>query len=460
MHAMATASGDVPASPRGVASALTRSTADRFGGVGTPPAPPPPPVRLPPGVTEPLLAAGDRIARSMVERLATEIPLGGDYRSLPYLRLVLRACREGLRVLLRQLHDGRPPHPGELDALGRAGALQAERDVPLEVLLRGYRVAAKVVWRDVVDEAVRRGGLSPEMAITLGEQVLEYLDTVSGAVGQAYLETRERLRRQRDLERERALRRVLAGDAGAEARRLAAATGLELSPPYRVVAVAATPDVDEGRLATWWQRARALVAPPEDGALLALVDPAVDPRGLRRLARAAGVAVVMGVGPIAERLEDVGAAATAAATALRIGRRLRPQAVVHDHAELAAFAALDRDRPALLAHVGALLGPLLSPTAASLRATLDAVLDSRGPADAAARLGVHRHTVAYRLERIERLCGVDLEDPATRHRLWLALQLYRLLDEAEADAYVGVRRPASASASRASMKSRSEQRLR
>lgn len=388
-------------------------------------------VTLPKSVTEHLLAASDRIARNMVERLAEEIPLGADYRSPAYLRLVLRACREGLRVLLRQLHDGRTPHPGELDLLGRAGAAQAQRDVPLEVLLRGYRIAAKVVWRDIVDEAVRLGGLSPQMAVALGEQVLEYLDTVSGAVGQAYLARREQLLRQRDLERERALRRLLAGDAGPEARRLAAATGLELVPPYRLVAVTADSGLDESRLAMIWRPARALVAAAEKGALLALVDPAVEPRRLLRLAREhASGPLVVGVGPVAERLDDVARAASRATEALDIGRRLRPERAIHDWAEVSVFAALAGDEVAVGAYLDTILGPLLDPSARELRTTLEAVLASRGPADAARRLGVHRHTVAYRLERITELCGgLDLDDQETRHRLWLALQLARLRPE-------------------------------
>jgi len=44
---------------------------------------------------------------------------------------------------------------------------------------------------------------------------------------------------------------------------------------------------------------------------------------------------------------------------------------------------------------------------------------------AAQRLGVHPHTLAYRLRRIEQLTERDLSSPAVTVELWLALELLR-----------------------------------
>jgi PucR C-terminal helix-turn-helix domain len=68
-----------------------------------------------------------------------------------------------------------------------------------------------------------------------------------------------------------------------------------------------------------------------------------------------------------------------------------------------------------LAH--ALLEPLLSGRPGVQRerlATLRAVLDHGGVNEAAAALGVHRNTVAYRVRRIEALTGWHLSDPELR----------------------------------------------
>jgi hypothetical protein len=74
----------------------------------------------------------------------------------------------------------------------------------------------------------------------------------------------------------------------------------------------------------------------------------------------------------------------------------------------------------------ALLAPLLRGRGDVRRehlATLRAFLDHPGLAEAAATLGVHRNTVAYRLRRIEELTGWSLADPELRFPLALALRL-------------------------------------
>jgi len=74
----------------------------------------------------------------------------------------------------------------------------------------------------------------------------------------------------------------------------------------------------------------------------------------------------------------------------------------------------------------ALLEPILAGRADVRRehiATLRAVLDHGGVNEAAAALGVHRNTVAYRLRRIERLTGWRLADPDLRLPLALAVRL-------------------------------------
>ncbi len=76
------------------------------------------------------------------------------------------------------------------------------------------------------------------------------------------------------------------------------------------------------------------------------------------------------------------------------------------------------------------LGPLAIGTAnrrLELVATLEALLDSRSIGEAADRLGVHRHTVVYRVGRLRQL-GIDADDPEQRHQLWLALRCMRLLE--------------------------------
>ncbi|MFI7643228.1 PucR family transcriptional regulator [Nonomuraea sp. NPDC049400] len=85
------------------------------------------------------------------------------------------------------------------------------------------------------------------------------------------------------------------------------------------------------------------------------------------------------------------------------------------------------DQAAVQAFAAALLAPLTAYGAKpDLVGSLRAYLDSNGHWDAAAqRLGVHRHTLRYRMKRVTELLGRDLDDPGVRAELWLALQATR-----------------------------------
>ena len=67
---------------------------------------------------------------------------------------------------------------------------------------------------------------------------------------------------------------------------------------------------------------------------------------------------------------------------------------------------------------------------ADLVSTLDAFFAANGsPKEAAERLGVHRNTVLYRLDRIRDITGYDLDDAEVRMRLQLALHVHFALGE-------------------------------
>jgi PucR family transcriptional regulator, purine catabolism regulatory protein len=67
---------------------------------------------------------------------------------------------------------------------------------------------------------------------------------------------------------------------------------------------------------------------------------------------------------------------------------------------------------------------------ADLVSTLDAFFAANGsPKEAAERLGVHRNTVLYRLDRIRDITGYDLDDAGLRLRLQLALHIHLAMGE-------------------------------
>ncbi|MDX3854374.1 PucR family transcriptional regulator [Streptomyces sp. AK02-01A] len=169
----------------------------------------------------------------------------------------------------------------------------------------------------------------------------------------------------------------------------------------------------------------------------------VVPDGEERLAVLAadgGAVVRAGAGYAAREAEEAGvviglsapsgpiAAAGAykqAEQALSVARR-RGRALV-EHEELAAGSILPLlADDAVRAFADGMLRALYEHDAkgrGDLVASLRAWLSRHGQWDAAAAdLGVHRHTLRYRMRRVEEILGRSLDDPDVRMELWLALK--------------------------------------
>jgi purine catabolism regulator len=159
--------------------------------------------------------------------------------------------------------------------------------------------------------------------------------------------------------------------------------------------------------------------------------PADDPEGFGIAARiAAFVGRTVAVSrPFAEPGARPAAEAAARAT-LEAAEPLDEPPTVARASRLAAYLLLGnvRNLPDGLRQARELLAPILVGREATqnerLR-TLQAVLESGSLSEAAARLGVHRNTIAYRVERLETLAGWDLADPDLRFALSLAARVLR-----------------------------------
>ncbi|MFB7312729.1 PucR family transcriptional regulator [Streptomyces sp. NPDC056192] len=121
----------------------------------------------------------------------------------------------------------------------------------------------------------------------------------------------------------------------------------------------------------------------------------------------------------------VSAAYKQAEQALSVARR-RGRAMV-EHEELAAGSVLPLlADDAVRAFADGMLRALREHDAkgrGDLVASLRAWLSHHGQWDAAAAdLGVHRHTLRYRMRRVEEILGRSLDDPDVRMELWLALK--------------------------------------
>ncbi|MFE0425029.1 PucR family transcriptional regulator [Streptomyces sp. NPDC058953] len=244
------------------------------------------------------------------------------------------------------------------------------------------------------------------------------------------------------------LRMLLAGEAD-HARTVAGDLyGALLDSPYRLLIAAGPPggDDDSRRALTETLESAAaragepvLAVPEEDGRLVVLAadggavvaacrdayatgagphtDPDADPGPLRIGLSAATAA---GAGPAAAP-----AAYRQAEQALSVARRRGRALIEHDEVVAGSVLPLLGDE-AVRAFADGLLRPLYAHDATGrgdLVESLRAWLSRHGQWDAAAAdLGVHRHTLRYRMRRVEEILGRSLDDPDVRMELWLALK--------------------------------------
>jgi purine catabolism regulator len=138
-----------------------------------------------------------------------------------------------------------------------------------------------------------------------------------------------------------------------------------------------------------------------------------------------------GVGTSGNGLASLRRSAREALRALRIGAALAGPAQVHRYDELAVLDLVRAGSPESDAFVRRTLGPLLD--AGASRSPLETLrqLGAHGHRikPAAGALGIHPHTLTYRLKQLRRRFGLDLEDPEVRLRVQLAL---RILDASQA----------------------------
>ena len=146
-------------------------------------------------------------------------------------------------------------------------------------------------------------------------------------------------------------------------------------------------------------------------------------------------AVSVGVGTIRDGIPGIRRSHGEARQALLLGRRM------HGPGHLTLFGDLGVYRlifaaeglPELTDLYLQTLGELLTydrQNNAGLVGTLDAFFAANGsPKEAAERLGVHRNTVLYRLDRIREITSYDLDDAGLRMRLQLALHIHFALGD-------------------------------
>ncbi|RBM15999.1 PucR family transcriptional regulator [Prauserella sp. PE36] len=373
----------------------------------------------------------DQLADELVADILAENP-GYHDAALVTLAELRRSCRNNLERVLQLLGDTVPRGEDPYDAATVTGSRRAEQRVPLDSVLRSFRLGGRVLWRGLVRIGKESDDIDRDRLLDVATTVWTVVDEASSVVARAYRDTELQLRRLDDHRRQSLVGDLLRGrgrEAGF-AGQAAAELGLPREGDYVVFVADSAADGTPGlampqdTLAGYGIRS---VWEPRDQhtvGLVALERRALD--GVLELLRG-GVRARVGVSPEVRGLAEVGVAHDLALLALRtlpsgttglavLDERL-PEALVARSPELARRLR------------AGVLGPLLrlpEHEREVLLETLAAWLETnRSAAATAARLYCHRNTVLNRLRRLEAVFGHSLDDHRTALALSLALIAHR-----------------------------------
>ncbi|GAA2158872.1 helix-turn-helix domain-containing protein [Actinomadura napierensis] len=358
-----------------------------------------------------------------------------------------KSARSGLRSVLEAIATRGLKRP-DISFAQRIGRRSAESGLPLETVLRTYRLAGGLLWEHLADVVTERYPDDLAVLVTGARRTLTMIEQLSDSITESYHQTWRDMRKAEVETALEALDDLLDGheDHTDRVRSVGGLLGLPEHGRYVVVAASARtepapPDEVAGTRLIWRSR---------PGTLLGVA--LLDAIGMDRLAADLRPLIrkPAGIGLPVDRLADLGRArwladlARSVAAAEDCGaeggepvgtgpepgtRPLRANRLVRldEHLPAALVAA----QPELARHLrDTVVGPLLDLDRGereSLMRTAAAWLDCHGStARAAQRLFCHRNTVLGRLRRIQRLTGRRLDHPREATELVLALEAVKI----------------------------------
>ncbi|WP_371614503.1 helix-turn-helix domain-containing protein [Streptomyces sp. NBC_00454] len=366
-------------------------------------------------------AAAERLA----DRTSAEDPAYAAYAAL----LGRAALRDRIQHVLRQAVEdlvrasrGLPP---DLSDARAQGALRAGQGLPLDSLLRMYRLCGRLLWQTLTEAVAAHDRAALPRLLPGAPALWDVIDRMADAAAESYRRA-EAVPGERERELRAALLDALLDGTGsaAEAARTAERLGLPERGRFAVAVLGAGSGSGSG--------SGAPAGPPPTGAPrvlwrirgdgeTGLVELGHHPlESVRELLAPLGANA--GVSPVVTAPAELARARLLAVLALRTTPAAKgPRTVLLDERLPAALVAAEPELADRLRRV--VLGPVLALAPEDRRVlltTLGTWLTCQGSTTyAAQRLYCHRNTVSNRLRRLEQLTGRTLSDPA--HVVELAL---------------------------------------
>ena len=411
--------------------------------------------RLPQGLIDELEDRRAGMARHMARAVVGLVRWDASTGVPPQRDAIVRACEAGLDLFLATAKEARPATQEELRRVAQLGILQARSSQSVEPILSAYRIAARVAWDEILRAWRGHRQATPEAIMLVANYVFAALDQVAAEVTKTYLHAREQHLQRGTRAHARLIHALISDsfDSELELQRQALALNTPLAAVGYVAVVAklvlGNRDGDRGgqslaEVATSLEAPRGVLVHATDPGTLVVLWPVESTADLdearqfvnrlqEEAARRSGNArarVRAGIGGYHPGLHGISRSYLEAQQAIEAGRRLHPEAITHGHDEVIPQLVLAQNPRLAERFVAHTLGKLQDPklrNRAQLVETLEAYLARGSVKDAASALGLHRHTVLYRLDKLKELLGGDLDVPATRLRLQLALDLQKLL---------------------------------
>ena len=418
------------------------------------PLPRPGAARLPGSLIAEIERRRSGLARHMARAVVAVVRWDDSTGVPPEPAAIARACEAGLDLFLATAREARPAAPEELRRVAQLGILQARSSQSVEPILAAYRIAARVAWDAILRAWRGHPEVTPEALMVTANYVFAALDQVAAEVTKTYLHAREQHMQRGTRARTRLFHALISEnfDSDLELQKQALTLNMPIVAGY--VAVVCTLIVGHREGARGGDSLAEVAASIEmpRGAIYHTTDPttlvalwpadsAAAAEGAREFVTklnteainrsgAAKARVRAGIGGYHVGLRGVSRSYLEAQQALETGRKLRPDAVVYRHDEVIPYLVLAQNPVLAERFVRDSLGPLLDTSTRGreqLLETLDAYLGGGSIKHAAAALKLHRHTVLYRLDRLRELLGSDLDQPSSRLRLKLALDVSKIL---------------------------------
>ena len=410
--------------------------------------------RLPQGLIDELERRHAGMARHMARAVVTLVRWDTSTGVPPQREAIVKACAAGLDLFLATAKEARPATQEELRRVAQLGILQARSSQSVEPILAAYRMAARVAWDAILRAWRGHPEATPEAIMLVANYVFAALDQVAAEVTKTYLHAREQHLQRGTRAHTRLFHSLISDnfDSELELQRQALAINTPLSSTGYLALVCklvmGTRDGERGgqalaEVAESLENKRGtllLATDPSTLVVLWPVETAGDIESARHFvselqqqveqrAGQLGARVRAGIGGFHNGLHGVARSYLEAQQAFEAGRKLHPESIVHGHDEVIPQLVLTQNPLLAERFVNHTLGRLLDPKVRGrdqLLETLEAYLAKGSVKEAAGTLSLHRHTVLYRLEKLKELLGEDLEVPATRLRLQLALDLRKL----------------------------------